>query len=300
VIRRTGRIAFNLIQYKKCDILNKPGIDMKALIIGLGNIGNRHLQNLKLIKPDTYIIVCHPISKPDQNVDIHLPYIDLIVYNLEEAISMKPDIAIITSPTRFHVEMALNLAKKGIHLFIEKPLSDNLEQVDELIELCKEKSLVLKVGYNFRFYYPLQMMRHTLLGGKIGQILSFRIEVGQYLPEWRPNKDYRYCASAKKDLGGGVVLELSHELDYARWLIGEVSSVTAVLDHLSDLDVDVEDNAEIILRMACGAIGNIHLDMIQNPPIRTCRIIGGNGALEWDGSSHRVRLFSMKMVYGRI
>ncbi len=263
---------------------------MIALIIGLGNIGYRHLRNLKSIIPDTYITVWHQRSK--EGTSEVSPCIDSVVYSLEDAISIKPDIAIVASPASSHIETGLDLAKEGIHLFIEKPLSDDLEKVDELIELCKEKSLVLMVGYNFRFYYPLQIVKNALMEGKIGRVLTFRVEVGQYLPEWRINKDYRGCASARKDLGGGAVLELSHELDYVRWLIGEVNSVTAIVDHLSDLDIDVEDVAEILLRMACGAIGSIHLDMIQKPPIRICRIIGEMGTLEWDGSSHRVRLFS--------
>jgi predicted dehydrogenase len=264
-------------------------MDMIALIVGLGNIGFRHLRNLKSIKPDTHITVWHQHSK--QGTSEVSSCIDSVAYSLKDAISIKPDIAIIANPASSHIETGLELAKEGIHLFIEKPLSDDLERVDELIQLCKEKSLVLMVGYNFRYYYPLQVMKKALVEGKIGRVLTFRVEVGQYLPEWRINKDYRLCASARKDLGGGAVLELSHELDYIRWLIGEVSSVTAIVGHLSNLDIDVEDVAEILLKMDCGAIGSIHLDMIQRPPIRMSKIIGEIGTLEWDGSSNRVRLF---------
>jgi predicted dehydrogenase len=93
-------------------------------------------------------------------------------------------------------------------------------------------------------------------------------------------------------LGGGAVLELSHELDYARWLMGEVSGVTARVAHLSDLDISVEDLAEIVLRFENGALGSVHLDMLQRSPTRSCRIIGTEGTLTWDWSTHGVRCFS--------
>jgi predicted dehydrogenase len=148
------------------------------------------------------------------------------------------------------------------------------------------------VGYNLRFCRPLQVMRQALVEGRIGRPLALRAEAGQYLPEWRPGKDYRQCVSARRDLGGGAVLELSHELDYVRWLVGEVKTVCAQVGHLSDLELDVEDTAEIILQFCNGAIGSVHLDMVQRPATRTCRIVGTEGTLAWDGMSHRVQLFS--------
>ena len=115
-----------------------------------------------------------------------------------------------------------------------------------LLALCHQRRLVLMVGYNFRFYPPLQAMRQALVEGCIGRLISLRAEAGQYLPDWRPGSDYRQGASARRELGGGVVLELSHELDYIRWLGGEVESVGALVGKLSDLEIEVEDTAEIV------------------------------------------------------
>jgi predicted dehydrogenase len=148
------------------------------------------------------------------------------------------------------------------------------------------------VGYNFRFYQPLQVMRQALMEGQVGRPIAALAEAGQYLPHWRPGSDYRQVVSARRDLGGGVVLELTHELDYVRWLMGEVKAVSAHVDQLSDLEIDAEDIADIILQFRNGAVGNVHVDMIQQPATRTCRIIGTEGALTWDWSSHRVQLFS--------
>jgi predicted dehydrogenase len=264
---------------------------MRVLVVGLGNIGHRHLENLALIEPTAHVTICHQHSRPWQVAE-EQSLVDHVVYRLEDALDTKPDVALVTNPASLHIETGLALAQENIHLFIEKPLSNTLEGVDELIDLCCKRKLILMVGYNFRFYRPLEVMRQALIEGRIGRPIALRAEVGQYLPDWRPDGDYRQTSSAKHALGGGAVLELSHELDYVRWLVGEVSRVWAQIAHLSDLEIDVEDVAEIILQFSNGAIGSVHLDMIQWPATRTCRIIGTKGALIWDGASHRVQLSS--------
>lgn len=211
------------------------------------------------------------------------------VQSMEQALSPRPDIAIIASPTAEHIPVALDLARRGVHLLIEKPLSHTLDGVDELIRECQKQGVVLLTGYNFRFYRPLQIVKQALNEQRIGRILSIRAEVGQYLPDWRPTKDYRSSASAVASCGGGVVLELSHELDYVLWLAGDACSIFAQADHVSDLEVDVEDIAEIILQLQHGGIASIHLDMVARAPYRACQIIGTNGTLCWDGIRHEVR-----------
>jgi predicted dehydrogenase len=264
---------------------------VKALIVGLGSIGRRHLANLRLIEPDAYITVLHQHTKLN-DVANDATEADCVVYELDDALDKKPDIALITNPTSMHIETGLALAKQGIHLFIEKPLSNTLDGVDELIDLCRERGLVLMVGYNFRFYQPLQVMQQALIKGQIGHVIALRAEVGQFLPDWRPEADYRRTVSAKAELGGGAILELSHELDYMRWMVGEVESVSAQVGHLSDMEIDVEDVAEIILQFTNGAIGSVHLDMVDRATTRMCRIIGSKGTLVWDGIHHSVCRFS--------
>jgi len=263
---------------------------MRILIVGLGSIGRRHLANLRKIDPSAQITVWHQTPKSN-HVSEFLP-VDRVVYRVEDALVAKPEAALIASPASLHVETALVLARQGVHLFIEKPLSNSLKGVEELLQLCRQQKLVLMVGYNFRFYPPLRIVRQAILENLIGRPLSIRAEVGEYLPDWRPTQDYRQGVSAQRALGGGAVLELSHELDYVRWLIGEVETVSAQVGRLSDLEIDVEDTAEIVLRFRNGGIGNVHLDMVQRDKTRTCRIIGTEGVLTWDGMSHRVQLFS--------
>jgi len=268
----------------------EKGVGIKALIVGLGSIGRRHLKNLRTLQPGAHITVWHQYANKDNSSEADGE--ERVVYKEEDALATEPDLALITSPASRHIETALTLARQGVHLFIEKPLSNNMEHIDELLEICRKNNLALTVGYNLRFYEPLQVMHKVLKDYRIGRILSFHAKVGQYLPDWRPESDYRTGVSANQALGGGVVLELSHELDYARWLVGEIKSVSAELGHISDLEIDVEDLAEINLRFENGAIGSIHLNMIQRPPMRGCRIIGSNGMITWDGLNNNVKLFS--------
>jgi predicted dehydrogenase len=264
---------------------------MRVLVVGLGSAGRRHLSNLRLVEPAAHITVWRQHARP-QDAAGGIPGADRVVYQMDDALDPPPDAALIASPASLHVQTALELAQRGIHLFIEKPLSHTLDGVDELLDECRQRELVLMVGYNFRFYPPLRVMREALKEERIGRLLTFRAEVGQYLPDWRPGTDYRGSVSARAELGGGVVLELSHELDYVRWLAGEVRTVSARVARLSDLEIDVEDTAEIILELEGGAVGSVHLDMVQVAAIRSCRMVGSEGILTWDGTSHQVRHFS--------
>jgi len=260
-----------------------------ALIVGLGSIGRRHLTNLRKLAADVRITVWRhqvPMGNRENPEDA-----DRVVYTLADALSGRPDMAIVAGPSAFHVETALALAGNGIPVFVEKPLSNSCKGVAELLNLCKIRSIPLMVGYNLRFYRPLQILRQAIVDGRVGRVMSIRAEVGQYLPDWRVDCDYRRGVSANRDLGGGVVLELSHELDYLRWIGGEVKLVTAQTARLSDLEIDVEDTAEIILGFSSGVMGSVHLDMTQRAPTRSCRVAGTEGTLAWDGITHSVRLY---------
>ena len=157
------------------------------------------------------------------------------------------------------------------------------------------RRLILLVGYVLRFLKPFQIIKRAIDGGKIGKVLSIHAAVGKYLPDWRAPGDYRKNVSARRELGGGVVFELSHELDYVRWFAGEVKEVFASMERVSDLEIDVEDLAEINLRFENGALGHVHLDMLDRSGNRSCRIIGSEGTLTWESSPlQRVRFFSGK------
>lgn len=156
--------------------------------------------------------------------------------------------------------------------------------------------MVLLTGYNLRFLPSLQTFRELLHANTIGTPISVRCEIGQYLPNWRPNLDYRHSVSAQRALGGGALLELSHELDYLRWIFGEVEWVSASLSRQSTLEIDVEDTAHLTLGFAGvdGAqtlVGTLNLDFIRHDTTRLCTAIGKSGSLRWNGLTGTVELY---------
>lgn len=260
------------------------------LVVGLGSIGSRHIKVINKLLPNAEI----KILRSRLPFDISLTSNEYIT-TLSDAIAFKPEIAIISNPSRLHISIAQNLALQGVHIMVEKPISDSLNGVVDLINTCKQKNLILAVGYNLRFLPSMEQFRMFLFQGIIGKFFSIRCEAGQYLPSWRPDIDYRQSVSAQKSLGGGVLLELSHELDYLRWIFGEVSWVRATLSKQSNLEIDVEDTAHLTLGFFSKSskhqlVGTVNLDFIRHDHTRLCTVIGENGSLRWDGNSGVVSL----------
>jgi predicted dehydrogenase len=179
--------------------------------------------------------------------------------------------------------------KNGVPVLVEKPLARNASRTQSLFSALEKTDAFVAVGYNFRFHPAIREMKRRLGDGLIGELQYVRAEVGQYLPTWR-NTDYRGTVSARKDLGGGALLELSHDIDYVRWVAGDVRAVRAHTTRVSELDIDVEDTAEIILEMESGAVGSVHLDMVQRAPTRSCRLAGTEGTLAWTAGEAGVEL----------
>jgi predicted dehydrogenase len=266
-------------------------VNLKSiLIVGLGSIGLKHLRIAREIFPESRIAV---LRHKETN---EIPEgADEIFFNLSDAIQFQPQIAIICSPASTHIEISRALVKQGIHILIEKPISNEQKGLEELNCEAVENNCVLTVGYNLRFLSSLQKFKNLIDKNFVGDLYSVRSEVGQYLPNWR-KADYRKTVSAQKILGGGALLELSHELDYMRWIFGEVESVQAQLSRQSQLDIDVEDTAHIILKFKenknnTNLIASLNLDFIRHDKVRMCHAIGDKGSLRWNGLTGDVDLF---------
>ena len=264
----------------------------RVLIVGYGSIGKRHARLARNLLPHANIIIFrHKASKK-----IKYPHVDHCVTNLKDAIKHRPQIAIIANPATLHVKIAYTLAKLGIHLLIEKPISNSSKNVSNLINFCRKKKIVLMIGYNLRFMTSLKKLREILKKNIIGKILSIRSEVGQYLPLWRPNTDYRNSVSAKKKFGGGVLLELSHDIDYLVWLFGNVKWLRSSIHTQSNLKIDTEDTAHITLCMhgvkkKSKIIANLNMDFYRHDTTRFCKIIGELGTLYWNAIDGTIKLY---------
>jgi predicted dehydrogenase len=211
---------------------------------------------------------------------------------------MKPDAVIVANPTALHLEVAIPAAEAGCHILLEKPVSGSMELVDKLRAAVKKSGSRVLVGFQFRFHPTLQMAAKLLASGAIGQVLTAHVHWGEYLPNWHPWEDYRQSYAARAGLGGGVIVTLTHPLDYIRWLAGEVDSLWSFNGHISPLEVDVEDVAEIGLHFTSGAIGGVHVNYVQRPPVHRMEIVGTGGTLRWDNADGLLHLQRMPAAFG--
>jgi predicted dehydrogenase len=192
-----------------------------------------------------------------------------------EVEAFRPEISVIANQASRHLELARLLANLGSHLLIEKPISTNLDGINELIELRKRDNLKMLVGYNLRYLPSFRVIQSLLKERSVGRVLDVRIEVGQSLETWRPGRDYKETASARRVDGGGV----------PQWVLASLGKV-------SDLEIDVEDIAHLILGMknedGTEFMAAMHLDFIRQDKIRNCTVIGTHGTLEWNLLSGRI------------
>jgi predicted dehydrogenase len=260
---------------------------MKYLIAGLGSIGRRHLRNLATLgEGDILLYRTGRATLPDDDLAGYPVEADL-----QAALAWGPDAVIISNPTALHLAVAIPAAEAGCHLLLEKPISHTMERIDELQDAVRRGRCQVLVGFQFRFHPGLQQVARLLADDAVGRPLSVRANWGEYLPGWHPWEDYRQTYSARSDLGGGVVLTLCHPLDYLCWLFGDIEALWALEARLGDLDLSVEDTAEIGMRFRSGMLGSLHLSYNQRPTAHRLEIIGTQGTIRWDNADGIVLLY---------
>ena len=268
-----------------------------VLVIGYGSIGRRHVLNL-LNYTDFKIIIFSKRKNIVKN-DFKTISNDVLSNRLEISNSLdkillkNPKIAFISNETSKHIAIALKLVKQGIDIFIEKPLSNSLINIQKLEKIINIKKLVSMIGCNFRFFPPFIEIKKLLNKKAIGKIYSIQIENGSYLPDWHPYEKYEKGYAARKILGGGVTLTQIHELDYLCWFFGLPLEVTTVMDKVSNLELDVDDINESILKFSNSSIAKIHLDFFQRPFYKSCKIKGSKGIISWNSDENKIKLFNL-------
>ena len=263
----------------------------RVIVMGCGSIGRRHIGNLIALGATN--IVGFDV-RGDQRDRVRKAFGIDVAATIDEAFRHEPTIALVTASTSHHVPLAVAAAERGCHIFVEKPLSHERTDIDLLLKLVASKGLRTLVGCNMRFHPGLATLKQLLEENVLGTVVAARVQVGQYLPDWHPDEDYRQMYSARRELGGGIILDAIHEIDYLRWFFGEVAQVACFSGQLSHLEIDTEDTAGILLRFERGPVGEVHMDYVQRVYARTCQIIGDEGTALWDYTSDSVRHFSAK------
>ena len=262
--------------------------DLRLLVLGYGSIGRRHIANLRQLGVDEIVAVD---PREDRRAEAEAQLGVSVARTLEDALDQAPDAALVCTPPAMHVEHALAAARAGCDLFIEKPLANAFDGLDALEREVTSGGLMCLVGCNFRFDAGLHHVKTLLDRGAVGKVVSARAQFGQYLPDWHPWEDYRNGYSASLAQGGGIVLDRIHEIDYMRWLLGDVDRVVALTGRLSGLEIDTEDTAEILLRFASGALGSIHLDYVRRTYDCSLEVVGTEGTVQWRYQDRLVRWY---------
>lgn len=276
----------------------------KVLMIGLGSIGQRHVRNLRRVLGDRCEISAYRVRRLQQTfsdtmqirdgVNLEEEYHIKVFEDLEEALDAGPDLVFVTNITSKHMECALAAARKGCHIFLEKPVSDSLEGVEELLRLQKEKGLHIFMGYQNRYHPCVKKMIEYLEKDALGKLVSVDAAFCERLTTMHTYEDYSTTYMARKEMGGGPILNLQiHDLDYLQWIFGMPISLFAIADKHSNLKIDVEDHAVInYVTKFKGANLTVtsRSDFLQYPPVHTCKVVGEKGRIELDFNKAVIRL----------
>ena len=249
---------------------------MKIVVAGVGSIGSRHLKNLANLGHEVYAFDVNADRLSSARASCKGAF-----SRIEDALSIGPDAAFVCTYSDTHVPLALRFAGAGCHLFIEKPLSLTLDGVEGLKAAVKKGRLVSLVGCNMRFHPGILYMKRILDNNPAFlKPLWANLEFGYYLPFAK--KDYKSSYMANKAMGGNMIFNLIHEIDYAVWFFGEPSEVFCTKGILSNLEIDTEDAVEMIVNFKSGVRCSIHMDYLQHTYCRRCKIVSEKGTAAWD------------------
>lgn len=256
-------------------------------MVGAGSVGTRHIRNLLDMGADVTVF------RYRKQMNDNLGEIGAglrVADSLEQAFNDGTDAVVVANRTDQHIAVALAAARKGLNLYIEKPLSNGLAGTNELSDLVREKGLVAEIGFMMRFHPNLSGMKKLIEEEVVGRPYFARAVVGQYLPDWRPGTDYRESYSARREQGGGVILDLIHDLDILMWWFGDVRDVSAMVGYSPELMISSESVAQIQLEFDSGLLASVHMDYLRPAYHRRIEIVGSKGQLTWDYSQGTVFL----------
>ena len=237
---------------------------MKILIIGLGSIGKKHVRAIRELEAgaEIYAVRHSPEAESFEAVEN--------IFSLD-GIDFSPDFVIISNPTNRHREAVKSVMRFDCPLFIEKPVFDNLENTENLLAEIEEKNILTYVACNLRFHGCIAFLKNYLAENDV-RLNEVNGYCGSYLPDWRPDADFRKIYSANEAEGGGVHLDLIHELDYLYWLFGTPQKASAFKRSNSSLAISAADYANYALLYEDFA-ASVILNYYRRSPKRSCELV---------------------------
>jgi predicted dehydrogenase len=270
-------------------------VGARFAIVGFGSAGARALQVLRELRPGAEFLIVSGNAATGEGFES--------TTSLDDVVAFGPDAVVVAGPASTRADVLRQIGGLNLPVFIEKPLAHTLSDGLAVVDLLGPAVERSQLGYNLRFSESLVAFRDLVRGGRCGRILRFSAETAQYLPDWRPGKDYRETVSARAEFGGGVLLELSHELDYLRWIFGEWDWVSGWTGRTSSLEIDVEDTALVTIGIEGGQtatqlVGQLSLDFVRRDKTRSVTAVCEGGTIRWDGIAGTVEVFEPSQSRG--
>jgi predicted dehydrogenase len=252
----------------------------KILVFGLGSIGIRHVQVLREF--GKFEIAAYRTKKGMKKIQKDLERRIKYFYDEDEAFAWNPDFMIVSNPTNLHLEYLLKSISHNIDALIEKPVANDYNEIKLVEDKIKKRNNKIYVGFNLRFHPIVKKVKEIIDTREYGEVLKANLYVGEYLPFWHPYEDYTKSYAARKELGGGVLRTLSHEIDLGQYWFGNYERIFAKVCKISDLDIDVDDSTDIFAEMKGGMILKISMDYLNPLSEREGELFFVNGLLKYN------------------
>ncbi len=255
--------------------------ELNIAVAGTGAIGKRHISEIeKLVGRVNWTFVRENTAHNQLSLDKEA----LLVSSVRQALIKRPHFLVISNPSFLHTETIQQALQASIPFYVEKPVAINHEQLSAISGAMKASHPLpcTQVGCNLRFLPSIRRFKEVIDEGLIGHIARASFEVGQWLPDWRPATNYKDSYSANPDQGGGVLLDLIHEIDIARWIFGSIKPISCTKSYVPSLEIHSEAVASATLVSQKNAIISINLDYVARTPIRRYQAVGDKGTLTWD------------------
>lgn len=260
------------------------------VVVGSGSIGMRHVRSLRALLPAARFSFVREFGRAASTTALEPGF--GVYTSLDEAMAARPDLLVIANPSSLHLRYLLAAIAHQVPFYVEKPVVTSRADLAALqAALAVAGPMpVNMVGCNLRFLPSLVMLRGLLAEQAIGRVVRASFEAGQWLPDWRPQQDYAASYSARRELGGGVLLDLIHETDASRWLLGDFAELVGMTGKFSGLEIETEDVAALVMRRPQGPLVTVQLDYVSRTPVRRYSFVGERGTLEWNLPKKRLVL----------
>ena len=257
-----------------------------VLIVGSGSVGKRHARNLAALGCTISCVDPRPgrVEELAAEVPVTAGYAD----EAEALTAESFDGVVIASPPPFHTEQSVLALERRIPVLLEKPVSPDLAGALRLEEAVDRTGTALLLGYTWRWWPPLSEVRRLLQAEAVGKLRYVQFYMSAHLADWHPWERYQDFFMAKRELGGGALLDESHWIDLMLWFFGMPAQLTGRVEKISELEIDTDDNVDLLFLYPNGLRVAMHLDLYGRPHEKFIRFVGAGGTIAWSAEPNRI------------